>query len=347
MYSEVLNKEKKSLRVYWYAAAGLFLVIGFSVFFLINNPWLDKKEVALNVLKQEEAPPPVDIPLPAQDEQPNKLKSAEKKEVSETISQKGDLVSTGKATGSGGVVAADSRLDDNLALAKKNADMEAPAEVAVGNTEENANENYKTKLEEEKIVDKDYKDQNDVVLSTNRASLDKMDEPKKESKDDDSFRSGGKNKRKKAESQKAPKTEETPGSIAFKKSTREESKAEDRSENDIKQAETKSSSAAAPSYGNGPVNTSPAPVSFYAGGESALLKDVKEKLTAMKIDKKFNATLFINSKNEVQDVRFTKTFDLNKDDETHIVEALKTLNKFNLTSTKSGPLFEYKLQYRP
>jgi hypothetical protein len=61
IHSEVFSKEKKATPLYWLAAAGLLLVIGLSVFFMVNNQALETKKSDLaiaspKIASQEEIP---------------------------------------------------------------------------------------------------------------------------------------------------------------------------------------------------------------------------------------------------------------------------------------------------
>lgn len=73
MYEEVLKKtEKRETKVYWYAAAGLFLIIGFSIYFLRNNLFgPTDKNLAVHVAKTE---PPKEVNAPISEEEKESLK---------------------------------------------------------------------------------------------------------------------------------------------------------------------------------------------------------------------------------------------------------------------------------
>jgi hypothetical protein len=87
---------------------------------------------------------------------------------------------------------------------------------------------------------------------------------------------------------------------------------------------------------------------YYTGGEGAIIKDIKEKLVAENLDKKFDVTLYINEKKTVTKVDFTNSNDLTKKQKEDVTKVLKTLNKFNffVSPTKKGE-FTYKVAYRP
>ena len=86
---------------------------------------------------------------------------------------------------------------------------------------------------------------------------------------------------------------------------------------------------------------------FYTGGEAAITKDVKEKLKAENLDQKFDATLYINEKKAVEKVEFTNAYELTAKQKEDVIKILKSLNKFNVSSTGKKESFTYKLLYRP
>jgi hypothetical protein len=86
---------------------------------------------------------------------------------------------------------------------------------------------------------------------------------------------------------------------------------------------------------------------YYEGGEKALDKDLREKLKQSEVNKKFDATLFINDKKQVEKVSFTNG-DLSKEQKEKVEAALKSLSKFTVKQDKlKKGLFEYKLSYKP
>ena len=52
VYTEVFTEEKKSQRNYWYAAAGLVLIIGFSIYFIQNGSIAGSKDLAIQSEKK-------------------------------------------------------------------------------------------------------------------------------------------------------------------------------------------------------------------------------------------------------------------------------------------------------
>ncbi|MBA3681553.1 MAG: hypothetical protein H0W73_10375 [Bacteroidetes bacterium] len=87
---------------------------------------------------------------------------------------------------------------------------------------------------------------------------------------------------------------------------------------------------------------------YYAGGETAITKDIKEKLKAENSDQKFDAILYIDEKKTVEKVEFTNTYDLTAKQKEDVIKILKSLNKFNVpASSGKKESFTYKLLYRP
>jgi hypothetical protein len=86
----------------------------------------------------------------------------------------------------------------------------------------------------------------------------------------------------------------------------------------------------------------------YKGGEEALLKDLKKLLSEKEINRKFDAQLFINSSEKVEQVKLTKTYRMKKNEEAAIKDVLKSLNQFSLSEPVApGQLTVYSLNYRP
>jgi hypothetical protein len=87
---------------------------------------------------------------------------------------------------------------------------------------------------------------------------------------------------------------------------------------------------------------------YYTGGEAAITKDIKEKLVKENLDQKFDVTLFINEKKTVTKVEFINSYALTKKQKEEVTKQLKTLNKFNffVSPTQKGE-FTYKVLYRP
>ncbi len=87
---------------------------------------------------------------------------------------------------------------------------------------------------------------------------------------------------------------------------------------------------------------------YYSGGENAIYFDLKNKLTTANLNQKFDATLFVNENKEVTKAEITNGYDLTKQQKEEVVKILKSLDKFNFTTTpaKKGE-YPYKISYRP
>lgn len=87
---------------------------------------------------------------------------------------------------------------------------------------------------------------------------------------------------------------------------------------------------------------------FYVGGETALNKEVKEKLASKKITTAFSATLFINKKAKVKKVEFANSKAITADEQKIITAALTSLKDFRIVKwPKNTNLIEYSFVFKP
>ena len=83
---------------------------------------------------------------------------------------------------------------------------------------------------------------------------------------------------------------------------------------------------------------------YYDGGEARLQKELSQKLEVKKLDKHFEAILFINSKGKVAKVEFIKNESFSQDEVKQATAILQTLTKFSFVREPgTGYLCEYKL----
>lgn len=379
---QLFSEKRTGLKVYWYAAAGLFLAIGFSVFFLINNKDIgagknvaDMKEVSQSVspegmVKQpvtaeekkelERANPATPAEEEEKDKEPEKLTTM-KKSVKQEISGESEqapvqsIAAAGKSSGK-----SDEKPNDLTSLDDKNSD----AKFA-----ENKNSNgEKLKVEEDHKSDKGADNQGskgkdndgDTRLSNNGPVV--TDQLEKETSKKESKTADRSKTKRKEEAQKPGTSDDMKSTLksdgAAKSygytstttinNTVAKSPAKDAP---AKQQNTDGVPASSPKAADEEVTLETlneknitTPALFYSGGQTVLLKDLSEKLKAKGVDKKFDAVVFVNSKQKVEKVKFTSTFDLTKDEKNAIEEILKTLNKFNNSTNK---LQDYTLLYRP
>lgn len=364
-------QKKQNYRVIWYAAAGLLLVIGLTVFFIQTNSdsITGNKNVSLVDIPKKESietksetesiiNPPAeskDITLKAKDEEKSEGKSKSAKDQISDTKKVTDLTPKEEALKSA-ELEADNRAYkqeeksglDKMALAEGNAQTKASSNKGAGDDNLMKDEVTTTtksspvtvggvtarevaKPQKEKEEDKKVFETSSAVAANNKSNKDF---------DSEDFEGKESNLNKRDEKVASGK----------KSKDRKKSKAE------VNQPPAVSSEKNnAPGFYKSDEATkttveqkSEANQCYYAGGETTLIKDVAEKLNSKNVNKKFNAVLFINEKRQVEKVNFTNSFDLNSNDKKAIETELKTLSKFNFyISPTTKILFEFKLDYRP
>jgi len=382
IHAEVFTEKKFNLKVYWYAAAGLALIIGLSAYFLMNNNPVNKDSVAIieNAIREET---PLDMPKKEAFEKlkdkenaapPAEEESSENKNLQQSFENKGKEKpsgTTGKytvtvtdANGASTVSNAEKDIvdEDKKDAAKSVADDYKRIEPATNAPVEISNKDKEGDLLEKSAkVTTAGKNEMKAKKSADRAEVKGKLSDQKSADDnrndgaaldelagkkiDDGDREKNRRKSEEKEQQEVltkQSNEVISNSVALKSEVSKESE---------KANVTKTPSA--PSLNEAPLNAgngSPgySGTCYYSGGENNLEKDIREKLSDKKINKKFDAVLYINDKKIVEKVLFTNKYELNKDDEIHIAETLKTLSKFVYSiNPKPNTLFEYKLLYRP
>ncbi|MBA3664667.1 MAG: hypothetical protein H0W61_10710 [Bacteroidetes bacterium] len=365
IHDQLFTEKKQQPKVYWFAAAGLFMVIGLSVFFIIkNNGVASEKDVAVvqsNIPKEtlEESPalaPPeektstVSTGEVSETNRSNKstnLKQLERKDES-TVSPRSVLapVQTSGEKPDNNLASTDKRddgeLDDQVTTATgksvaKDADREPNLETKFKSAEEQKNESPS------KEIDK---------LAKTETKKSVTDEEGKKS----SFRS--KNKRKEGASSRANEDESKavvekapsnagPGTSGISQNN-------DVLKNNANSTpKTSADTKAAPSY-NIPEQQktetydSPDNSCYYSGGLTELTTDLRGKLIEKNVNKQFDALLNINEKKEVVKVNYLNVYDLTTVERDKVTEVLKSLKKFNFyIQPNIKGLFEYKLIYKP
>jgi hypothetical protein len=352
IYAEVFIEKKSNQKIYWLAAAGLFLVIGLSVFFVLNNNnFSDKKNMAL-VSKDETKKTEQKL-----EEEPAAEKIADKQNIvskEEPLKNSESIVTYGgkssrpnksarPETASGQGITVSDKEEEFATSDKKAADISSPTEASKDRSEVDLDD-IKTTAAEKKSPGVGLNEQNEnsiQKLAANAPSF--SDELKKEAKAE----SKGKRKKESQKSAEVTKSQNlsTPendekGNLANNRSNIA------REDNSYK---TKQNGApAAPSVEPSGKADKTTFLCYYKGGENNLLNDVREKLIAKKLNMPFEVSLFISDKKIVEKVSFTKLYKLNKDDEIHIAEILKSLTLFDFsTNPSNNGLYEYKFLYKP
>ncbi len=362
IYAEVFSEKKSTLKIYWYAAAGLILLIGFSVYFLIdNNGSVKKNEMAIiqNELTEKK-------PEQALEQKQTQVGPLEQKEtVNKEISKNAENAAAGKTSNSGSgaiggkdvpastaqsIPAAPNQSNPNSILANKTNDKDDANELSgYRRLEEEKSQKESTARADKNSAEDISKTPVTDELKTEYTNNNK-DKRKKETQIPVVSAGASDTKVKNAADRENTGTKNTDseGLVSKKQSVAQN---KDKSVGGEKNDNTPQKPATSPANINSPKeNTMGSNISncYYLGGNDALIKDIKEKLIEKKLNKKFDAVIYINEKKEVEKIIFTNLYNLNKDDETHIAETLKTLSKFSFfvyPTFKS--LFEYKVFYVP
>jgi hypothetical protein len=393
---ELFAGEKKSRPfVYWYAAAGLFLVVGLSVYFILNKSDLDNKK---NVAALEESAHASNKPVQSAPTGNSEYRADEgkelsgKKDQSETKNQPeiitSDLQKEAKKVNRYVAPMADEKdvaagksektLEDQLRKtetkepAAKSFEQKAePAQVdnlsmAQPETEKQKEESLKQNQKAAVAVNGLHQESNNTAKKSadldNNGALDDREVAKDKNEvvsgkmqvtngavAEYKTREKSERDRKKGKSQAAPGRTEN-NEIAMKNGDKDD-KLSDETKPLEKKGEagqgTFAGAGATSNNGNAvPVNTREAG-GYYEGGESALKNELQEKLKQNDVNEKFDATLFINDKKQVEKIKFTKD-NLNKEQKKKVEAILKSLNKFNFKNGQANNgLFEYRLSYRP
>lgn len=402
---ELFNKEEKNNpKIYWFAAAGLALVIGLTALFVSNNndTILNGGNLAISNIEQkneekistdseaklkEETVVPAIAETKAADEAPAKeivqkdvptelnvltepTKGVKKLEEKEELKPRMIVNPAAKnETPKDGYTLESENERDQSKRRKENS-----ASGTVSNNNDNTlnnqddlarndkakekiNTDYKsaastTKAAQNKQAAEDAEEIKDE-LAINESKKGKLDEKSKDSDDlqqsnkqpvlagnnniNSAARENGKSNNQRAKKSAAKQNSVTgPGDITYSstpKTTTTQEVAGELVAATPAEAETKP--------GNALITCS------YNGGETALTKDLKEKLKAENLDQKFDATLFINEKKIVEKVEFTNAYGLTANQKEDVIRILMSLTKFNVPTSGKKESFTYKLLYRP
>lgn len=366
-----IKKESHNPKIYWFAAAGLALVIGLSVLFIVNdsNSISKSSDLAIketqqtalpdskNELKEEAAAPLEDVvseKAPAKEI--SESQKAEQKDLSDGEKTKGPssrmVTSTANEQAASGVAQERKKQESNKAGEGVGAQYDQTTKLDAL---------AKTSHSKDKESDAFKSVPSAVQQSPKLAEAEAKDEVVLESK-------SAKGKNEDADSKKDLNqvASNTPyGGVVNReeKIAKEKSKKARAKQNDANVAAAPESNDYKP---GAPVTTKAAEAEeitkaaddkredtnfincYYTGGEAAITKDIKEKLVKENLDQKFDVTLFINEKKTVTKVEFINSYALTKKQKEEVTKQLKTLNKFNffVSPTQKGE-FTYKVLYRP
>ncbi|MCW3077011.1 MAG: hypothetical protein JWO32_1620 [Bacteroidetes bacterium] len=349
---EVFTDKKNNPKVYWFAAAGLFLVIGLSIYFILNNQSINQKDVALvpareikNLEEEKEISVPTEKPTPvAAAEQPKSRQQNTEEDNSPgkkraVLSPRSVIMpaQNPKRTNENSI-AFDKRDDkdfkpvtevnqqglkdanlDNVNISTKN------SEGHINDESVNAKEPVADQVSESKAYDKEV---------TKKSAVKDGKEKRKENPYDDNLKDENK-----------LASHNTGGSQPVFKSAHTEAG----TANNIPMVSSDNKSApSSPELEKTEKYNSPANSCYYVGGETDLIKDVREKLLAEQVNKKFDVVLNVDEKKQVVNVKFLNAYDLTTKEKNKVSKVLKSLSKFNFYIQPNTKLLsEFKLEYRP
>jgi hypothetical protein len=368
-----IKKESHNPKIYWFAAAGLALVIGLSVLFIVNDSKSFSKSSDLAITETQQTALP---------DSKNELKEKAAAQLEDVVSEKAPAkeISESQKADQKGLLDEEKTKGPNSRMATTTAKEQAASGVAQAEKKQESNKagegigaqyDQTTKLDALAKTSHSKDKESDAFKSMPSAvqQSPKLAESEAGAKDEvflESKSSKGKNDDADSKKNLNQVATYTPyGGVVNK----EEKVAKEKS----KKARAKqydANVAAAPEsidYKPGaPVTTKAAEAEeitkatdekrednnfincYYTGGEAAITKDIKEKLVKENLDQKFDVTLFINEKKAVTKVEFINSYDLTKKQKEEVTKQLKTLNKFNffVSPTQKGE-FTYKVFYRP
>lgn len=342
IYSKLFNEDERKKRpvAYWFAAAGLLLVIGLSVLFVTNSENITGKKDVAQTIPLEEKSTPANPTLPVNE---NLSASENLSPTEKTINPSKDLkqgsgafykntaneapaeeIET-KATDDFSKTKGD--FSDNISRAE---DANSPKPVITDTKEKEKEETINLK-DEEKVSSQSYTE-NNFAGSVYR------EEKKQESA---SFKLK-KNSGKKA-APSSPEMPSMPSSISGNTKSVNTSPAPETEGKSLNREDSDKSK-----LGEKENNTTGEDYCYYTGGKSALREDLKKKFTEMGVNKAFKATLYINEKKKVEKINFTDARELTSKEKKKISVVLKELSGFNffIQPTQKG-LHEFELIYIP
>lgn len=359
---QLFTPQKKNEKVFWFAAAGLFIVISLSIILILNgNLLLNEKDVALvpekeikNLEKEKtlsaptaEAVEPTAQKVTIAEKSKTATKDAVPTDEDNRVSSRAILkpAETGYGLANENSVAEEKAADANALTDKENTTPSAngsSADVNVSDklkrAEEKETKNLKAdqqtsspaNRELDEVKKDEFRDFKKESNSTEKLSRKKQNASKNKSKDDQSLN-----------------TETISTSIA-QNNTSNTSGAKDKNEG-AGTAQPKSATVQnEPGKSRAEEFDSPSNSIYFAGGEAALSKEIRVKLVEQKINKKFDAILILNENKKIEKVTYLNPYELSPEEKNKITEILKTLSNFNLyIQPNTKGLFEYKVNYRP
>lgn len=302
---KVFEKAKKKNNFYWYAAAGLILIIGFSVYFLRMSP----------LSKQEELAVTTSVPHEAKKMQVQDLPKTESKPLQNTGTiQKENTTRTFAP-----------KEENSKARADRKVQMQAP---------EKANVHNNAKAD---VIDEN-KDLDVAATAPFSAAREVMQIPATPQ-----VAEPGKNVA--AEEITTGDTLAKSKSLAYSQPAKSDygSDAEHKKNRSAKyERSSKVAPSSAPAAGAG--GAGPATQIYYTGGNAQLNKDLKKSLSEAGVLMRFDAVLHVDGNGKVEKVDLTPLDKLNKEQQERMVTVLKKLNKFNRSGNAEPVEFRFSFR---
>lgn len=313
VFEKLMAEESKApVSKYWYAAAGLLLCIGLSVFLVTKENKINEKDLAIRqeTSKTEPQPPSVSEQQLAEEKQEvDDTKSVEAKDRTKQTSSgglKNLIVSENKASAP--------KSNSAFSASQKNENEDAPsAEPAA----------YSTTRSQDaaNVAAPAIQNEESAVAADQKAKYTDMDHLEKESKKQDRV------------SEAKPVPESSLGEVEIVNTGKAKEKTEPRKK-------TADKLAAAPSA---QIEAAIVPACFYAGGPDKLNKELKKQLRKKNLDRSFGARVFVNTQNKVEKTELTTENIFSAAEKEELDKILKELNNFkNTTNTTTVYTLEYK-----
>lgn len=358
IHDQLFTPKKKNEKVYWFAAAGLFIVISLSVLLIYNNnSLLHEKDVAQipeeikNLEKEKalsaptsEAVEPVAPKESIAENSKSKTKDIEPSDKDKRISFRATLKPSEAVSGQGEVSSVlEEKADDAEAAA-----IESDKPISKSSSEE-VNFSGKLKNTDEKERNDPKADQQTTTPHSRELDELKKNENyefKKESDHKERLASKKQNASKNKSKDEQFQNPKTLNPSKVLSST--DSRAKENNEGDGITQPKSAPAQSEPGKSKVENSNSPSNTIYFAGGEDALAKEIRVKLIEKKVDKRFDAILIINENKKIEQVTYINPYELSTEEKNKVTEVLKTLGNFNFyIQPNTKGLFEYKVNYRP
>ncbi|MBL7930388.1 MAG: hypothetical protein JNL60_00715 [Bacteroidia bacterium] len=310
VFESILAEESKTpASIYWYAAAGLLLCIGLSVFFVMKNDKKAEQNLAIKqgIAKPETVPSIPEMKPDAQEQTPltekstgaaesktSKLKSIES-DFNSNIASKDETKNAKKSE----------KISEEVGLSEINAgSIEPIASSGAGKGDVASAAPPAQPVESASPPD----------TKTNGAELDYA------SKEDVAVN-------------ESDEKESALQEIEVKQKARAKSEPRKKTAND--------DILAAPSA---QIEAASASACYYTGGSKKIAKQIRKDLEDKKLNRAFSARLYVNTKNQVEKVDVLTETVFSAQEKEELIKILKKLDKFSNTT---GSTASYTLEYKP